>query len=422
MQNQFSRVCRKPESSSTKPTRSNVNSIEETTTEQSVKAIQKTNYNPRCESDYDSSYDNMVASIASTTVQIEHKNAILQIGITKVGLLIESGSVCSILNESLATEVISNSTLAQWLTKTPPQELKTFANEPIPVMGIMQAPAESKGSRIEDAEFVVLRDGLKPLIGRDLFADLGISITQTLCSDESSMVNTITTQCPFKTSIANQFPHFISRIGRSKVRIVESKFHKNFQSKHQKSRKVPINLQERVNSETKKLLEKKHIEKFNNCSDQNFISPIVITVERDQTINLALDSKSPNKTVHKNKYQMPNNETLIDSLSQIITDYKTESADKIYFSTIDLKYAYSQLNLHPDTAKHCNFNIVSGDMTGTYRFKTGFYGLTDNPAEIQKTMDHKLIGLKSTFCFLDNSFIVSKGSEEDHIQLVTDCL
>ena len=119
---------------------------------------------------------------------------------------------------------------------------------------------------------------------------------------------------------------------------------------------------------------------------------------------------------------MPNNETLMDSISQIITDYKTEQADTIYFSTIELKYAYSQLNLHPGHAKHCNFNIVSGDMAGTYPFKTGFYGLTDMPAEFQKAMDYTLIGLKKTFCFLDDIIIVSKGSEEDHFQLVLDCL
>ena len=78
---------------------------------------------------------------------------------------------------------------------------------------------------------------------------------------------------------------------------------------------------------------------------------------------------------------MPNIETLMDCISQIITDYKAEPADKNYFSTIDLKYAYSQLSLHPDTAKHCSFSIVIGDMTGTYRFKIGFYGLTDMPAK-----------------------------------------
>ena len=79
---------------------------------------------------------------------------------------------------------------------------------------------------------------------------------------------------------------------------------------------------------------------------------------------------------------MPNVETLIDSISQIISDYESEPADKIYFSIIDLNYANSQLNLHPGTAKHCIFTIISGDMTGTYRFETGFYRLTDMPAEI----------------------------------------
>ena len=136
----------------------------------------------------------MVASIASYTVQIEPKNTILQIGNNKVGLLIDSRIVCSILNESLATVVISNYTLARLLTTAPAQELKTFANETIPVIGMMKAPIESNGWRIEDAEVVVVRDGLTPLIGRDLFEVLGISSTQTLCSDEGSMVNTITTQ------------------------------------------------------------------------------------------------------------------------------------------------------------------------------------------------------------------------------------
>ena len=155
----------------------------------------------------------MVASIVSNTIQIEPKNTTLQIGNTKAGLLIDSRSICSILNESLAMEVISNSTLARWLTTAPAQELKTFANEPIPVIGMMQAPIENDGWRIDDAEFVVVKDGLKPLIGRDLFEVLGNLITLTLCSNEGSMVNTITTQCPFKTRIAKQFPQLISRIG-----------------------------------------------------------------------------------------------------------------------------------------------------------------------------------------------------------------
>ena len=89
---------------------------------------------------------------------------------------------------------------------------------------------------------------------------------------------------------------------------------------------------------------------------------------------------------------------------------------------MDLKYAYSQLNLDPETARHCNFNIVSVDGTGTYRFITGFYGLTDMPAAFQKVMDYTLFQLKNTHCFLDDIIKVNRGSQEDQLKLVYKCL
>ena len=36
-------------------------------------------------------------------------------------------------------------------------------------------------------------------------------------------------------------------------------------------------------------------------------------------------------------------------------------------------------------------------------------------------MDYTLIGLKNTYCFLDNNFFVSKGSEDDYKQYVLKC-
>ena len=96
--------------------------------------------------------------------------------------------------------------------------------------------------------------------------------------------------------------------------------------------------------------------------------------------------------------------------------------ETVYFATLNLQYAYSQLNLHTDTARHCNFNIVSGYMTGTYRFKTGFYGLTDMTAEFQKAIDCTQASLNNTFCFLDYILTVSRGRIEDHLDLVRKCL
>ena len=108
---------------------------------------------------------------------------------------------------------------------------------------------------------------------------------------------------------------------------------------------------------------------------------------------------------------MPNVDELIDGVSQIVTENKNST---LYFTVLDLKYAYSQIKLTADTAKECNFNIVGGKATGTYSFLTGFYGLADMPAEFKKAMDRNINHAKNTFCVLDDILIVSEGNEIEH--------
>ena len=159
----------------------------------------------------------------------------------------------------------------------------------------------------------VVADGLKSLIGRDLFDQLGLAVTQSTFR-KGNRVNNIASP-EFKEQIAKTFPVLVSRIGRSESYVAKSKFHKDFQPRHQKCRRIPINLQDKINTELKKLLAEKHIIKLSSCPDKYFISPIVVTVKKDQTIKLALDSKVLNKAIHKNKNKMPNIDTLIEYIS-----------------------------------------------------------------------------------------------------------
>ena len=81
---------------------------------------------------------------------------------------------------------------------------------------------------------------------------------------------------------------------------------------------------------------------------------------------------------------MPNIEELVDTIGQLISEKKQ---GEVYFTTMDLTYAYGQLPLSEETSVHCHFSLVGGQLTGTYRFRTGFYGLTSMPAEFQRVMD-----------------------------------
>ena len=69
-----------------------------------------------------------------------------------------------------------------------------------------------------------------------------------------------------------------------------------------------------------------------------------------------------------------------------------------------MMYAYGQTGLHPETARHCNFQIIGGRATGTYALVTGYYGLTAMPPEFQKMIDKLLHKIRNTFAFIDDFF------------------
>ena len=197
---------------------------------------------------------------------------------------------------------------------------------------------------------------------------------------------------------------------------MQAEFFNSLTPSQQKGRREPITLQEKVDKEIDKLLGQGHIQKLEECSDKYFVSPIVITVKKDVSVKLALESRELNKQVLKNKYQMPNIEELMDIVGQSIRERKHGD---VFFTTMDLTYAYGQLPLNENTSKHCNFSLVGGSSTGTYRrFKTGFYGLITMPAEFQRVMDAILAELPCAHDFIDDILVISKGTKIEHIALV----
>ena len=59
----------------------------------------------------------------------------------------------------------------------------------------------------------------------------------------------------------------------------------------QKGRPIPIHLQQSVGKEINKLMKQGHIEKANNIDENCFVSPAVITVKKDKSVKIALDSR-----------------------------------------------------------------------------------------------------------------------------------
>ena len=102
-----------------------------------------------------------------------------------------------------------------------------------------------------------------------------------------------------------------SKIGSNNTEIkgtvvVKINLKENANILQQKRRPIPIHLQYQVAEELKRLIKNGYLEKATEITEDCFVSPAVITVKKDKSMKIALDSRKSNKATIKRKTQMPN--------------------------------------------------------------------------------------------------------------------
>ena len=103
IENHFAKVCRKPKDPSSYPKpKLRANNVEKDDQTDKVNQI-SAKFDPDLESNYSSDEDNCVASVSSadSTTPIEAFNLPVVFGNTATNVLVDSGSVCTIINKTL---------------------------------------------------------------------------------------------------------------------------------------------------------------------------------------------------------------------------------------------------------------------------------------------------------------------------------
>ena len=179
-------------------------------------------YDANYESDYDDFDDNCVATISTdnNAREVEPVNLNICIGNTSTKALVDSGSACTIINKILANVVVSDCKESFWVRSPEMHELKTFSNDLIKTIGAIKISVKCNDWVATGVNVIVVEDGHRPIFGRDLFAQLGLSLTQT-----KQVSNVDQNQHSIKKQIAFNFPSLISRIGKSLKNSVKSMFH-----------------------------------------------------------------------------------------------------------------------------------------------------------------------------------------------------
>ena len=184
----------------------------------------------------------------------------------------------------------------------------------------------------------------------------------------------------WRSHYQKKFQHVFSRIGRAKSHQVFSTLKSPLIPVQEKGRRVPVHIQHKVANEIRNLIQEGPILKLNKCTSGHFISPIVITAKKDSSVKLAMDAKLMNDQIHKNQYQMPNLLALLNSPAQIMTSNNREG----WFTSMDLKKAFGQISLSDGVSSQCNFNILYGEQTCTYRPRLAFMDLQICPKNSRK--------------------------------------
>ena len=236
------------------------------------------------------------------------------------------------------------------------------------------------------------------------------------------------------SKLVKQLPITINKISlnneTNQSESVYKKYHKLFNANHtikdaevkiqikpgcypiqQKARPIPYYLQEDVKNELDRLIKSGHLERLETIEEDCFVSPVVITVKKDKSVEIALDARKLNDSCIKKRPHMPN---MVELLNQISAELSKNDTDPIWISVIDLDYAYGQMKLAPETSKHCNFAITGEKINAYYCFRKGFYGPADIPTIFQEKIDRTLG--HETAVWLDDIIVVTRGTKEKHTQ------
>ncbi|UYV63174.1 K02A2.6-like, partial [Cordylochernes scorpioides] len=167
-----------------------------------------------------------------------------------------------------------------------------------------------------------------------------------------------------------------------------------------KARPVPFAIRPAVTEALDKMVAKGYL---CEVASSKWATPVVVVPKKNKEIRICCDFKvTLNKYLDTAAYPLPTQQDLFSTL-----------AKGKYFSKLDLRNAYLQLEVDPGTRPLLTINTHKG----LFRFKRMPFGLANAPSYFQSVMDRVLSGIGGVICYIDD-VLIATASIEKHLALL----
>lgn len=264
--------------------------------------------------------------------------------------------------------------------------LKTYTGEQINIDGTVYVQVSDSGNEIALPLMIVPGNG-PTLLGRNWLHAVKIKWDINFCATVS--VETILKKYPLVFADSNTPVKNIKASIYVKDNAIPAYF---------KARQTPYALLPKVDEEIDRLLKDDIIESVQNSE---WAAPCVPVVKSDGSVRLCGDYKvTVNKYADIDGHPIPR-----------INDLYAKLGGGKSFSRLDMKHAYEQLLLEPDSRKYVTINTHRGLFT----YKRLPYGVSSAPSIFQRVMDSMFRGMANVLVYLDD-ILITGPTDEEHLR------
>ena len=170
----------------------------------------------------------------------------------------------------------------------------------------------------------------------------------------------------------------------------------------QAPRPVPLASREVASQEVQRMLRQGVIEPSNSP----WSSPVVLVKKKDGSTRFCVDYRRLNEVTKKDSHPLPRIDLTLDALS-----------GARWFSTLDLKSGYWQLEVHPEDREKTAFSLGGG----LWQFSVLPFGLCNAPATFERLMEMVLQDLlgKGVLVYLDDVIVYAPTLDQEFRLLET---